>query len=195
MSHPSFVSGACVRRHRLDPQRPQQCFPSLQVRKLHQFLGSADLEKGHQDSHGVPEGKNEGSAGRCVSRPRNREISTDRSRTDPLGLFTLGASGPPPSTGPGNPPSRPSGHVGAGTGPSGHRPPRPGCGPHTPGPPRSLPGDGPFPRPPSPGNWSGSRAAPLQSQARAAAKPFNGQLLNLFLDGGGSLRVPQLVVE
>ena len=39
-----------------EAQRPQQLFPSLQVRKLHRFLGSADLEKGHQDSHGVPQG-------------------------------------------------------------------------------------------------------------------------------------------
>ena len=44
--------------------------------------------------------------------------------------------------GPGNAPSRSSTCVGARTGPSGHRPPPPGCGPHAPGPPRSLPGDG-----------------------------------------------------
>ena len=50
---------------------------------------------------------------------------------------------PPPSPGPGNAPSRPSGHAAARTGPSGHWPPRPGSGPHAPGPPRSPPGDGP----------------------------------------------------
>ncbi len=57
------------------------------------------------------------------------------------------------SPGPGNAPSRPSGHAGARTGPSGHRPPRSGSGPHAPGPPRPPPGDDPSLRPPSPGSW------------------------------------------
>ncbi len=47
------------------------------------------------------------------------------------------------SLGPSNAPSRPSGHAVARTGRSGHRPPRHGCGPHAPGPPRSPPGDDP----------------------------------------------------
>ena len=44
---------------------------------------------------------------------------------------------------PGSRPSRPSGYAGARTGPSRHRRPRPGSGPHAPGPPRSPPGDDP----------------------------------------------------
>ena len=47
------------------------------------------------------------------------------------------------SLGPGNAPSRPSGHAGVRTGPSGHRLPLPGSGPHAPGPPRSPLGDDP----------------------------------------------------
>ncbi len=43
-----------------EAKRPQQLFPSLQVRKLRRFLGSADLEKGHQDSLGVPQGRKRG---------------------------------------------------------------------------------------------------------------------------------------
>ena len=49
----------------------------------------------------------------------------------------------PAWVGPGNAPIRPSGHACGRTGRSGHRLPRPGCGPHAPGPPRSPPGDGP----------------------------------------------------
>ena len=49
----------------------------------------------------------------------------------------------PPTLGPGNATSRPSGHASARTGPNGRRPPRPGCGPHAPKLPRSSPGDGP----------------------------------------------------
>ena len=63
--------------------------------------------------------------------------------TDPLGLFTPRAPDPPPTLGPSSSPSRPSGYVGARTGPSGHRLPRPCSGPHAPGPPRSPPGDDP----------------------------------------------------
>ena len=70
-----------------------------------------------------------------------------------------------PTLGPGNVPSRPSTCAGGRTGPSGHRPPPPGSGPHAPGPPRSPPGDGRFPHPPSHGRSSGSRAAPPQPQA------------------------------
>ena len=58
---------------------------------------------------------------------------------------------------------------------SGHRLPRPGCGAHAPGPPRSPLGDGPFPHPPSPGSLSGNRAAPPQSQARAPSTAADGR--------------------
>ena len=53
--------------------------------------------------------------------------------TDPLGLSTLRPPGPPPVSGPGNAASRPSEHAAARTGPSRHRPPPPGSGPHAPG--------------------------------------------------------------
>ena len=72
--------------------------------------------------------------------------------THPLGLSTLRPPDPPPSLGPGNTPSRPSGDAGVRTGPSGHRLPRPGSGPHAPGPPRSPPGDDWSPHLPSHGN-------------------------------------------
>ena len=83
------------------------------------------------------------------------------------GLFTRRPPDSPPALGPSNAPSHPSAPAGVRTGPSGHRLPPPGSGPHAPGPPRSPPGDGPSPHPPSPGRSSGNRAAPLQSQARA----------------------------
>ena len=50
--------------------------------------------------------------------------------TDRLRLFTPRAPDPPPTPGPGNAPSRPSGPAAARTGPSGHRPLPPGCEPH-----------------------------------------------------------------
>ena len=55
---------------------------------------------------------------------------------------------------PGNAPNRPLGHACDRTGPSGHTPPRSGCGPHAQGPPRSLPGDDRSPHLPSPESWS-----------------------------------------
>ena len=88
--------------------------------------------------------------------------------TPPAGstdLFTMRAPNPPRFLGPGNAPTRPSTSAGARTGPSGHRPPRPGSEPHAPGPPRSPPGDDPSPPPPSPGSWTGNRAARDRSRA------------------------------
>ena len=79
----------------------------------------------------------------------SRELVADRSgatgfSTPPArstDLFTLRGRNPLPTLGPGNPPSRLSGHAAARTGQSGHRPPRPGSGPPAPGPPQSPPGD------------------------------------------------------
>ena len=46
-----------------EAKRAQQFFPSLQVRKLHRFVGSADPKQGHQDSHGIPQGEMRGFSG------------------------------------------------------------------------------------------------------------------------------------